>query len=226
MSVDRFITELGGRRHDDYSSRVPIGCNLGLSLLLACLAVALRDPLALALLGGANLFYLLLNRAGWRLLWQAGRILLWQSLLLALLHYLRFGVEGLLPALRISWQLVLAFLPGTIFLRSSSRAQLSQLANSFLPPTAAFVLSASLHFLPLLVAELKALYQVQLLRGARISLQDICKPWCWSDLVTCLLVPATVQALALAGEISLAARVRDFGVVRQRTCWPGTGSKG
>lgn len=201
--------------------QLPVVFNLTLSLLLAGLAIALRSPLSLVALAGVNLLYLGLTRAGWGLLSKAARLLLWQSSLLLLLHYLRFGPDGLLPGLRISCQLLLAFLPGMIFLQVISKSQLTQLISRFLPSTAAFVLSASLHFLPLLIGEVKTLYQVQILRGARIHARDICKPWCWPDLVGCLIVPATVQALVLAGEIALAAKARDFGSCAQRTCWPG-----
>jgi energy-coupling factor transport system permease protein len=153
---------------------------------------------------------------------KAGRFLLWQSSILLLLHYLRFGADGVLLGLKISCQLWLAFLPGMIFIQGTSRSQLVRVASRFLSPTAAFVLGASLHFLPLLVTEAKELYLVQVLRGARIQPRELCKPWCWPDLIACLIVPATVQVLALAGDIALAARVRDFGVCRTRSCWPGT----
>jgi energy-coupling factor transport system permease protein len=226
LSVERSVADLCGHRDrcGQKGLRLPIAINLALSLLLAALAVALRDPYLLAVLGVANLFYLILTQTGWKLLWKAGRLLLWQSALLLFLHYLRSGPEGILPGLRISCQLLLAFVPGMIFLQSTSRSQLVQLINRFLPATAAFVLAASLHFLPLLLAEVKTIYQMQLLRGARIDRRDMCKPWCWPDWVTCLIVPCTVQALTLAGDIALAARARDFGVSRRRTCWPGEDS--
>ena len=219
--VDRlFYGKTEGHRP---GSRLPVWVNLGLSLLLACLAVAMRSPWALAVLACVNLVYLVLCRAGWALLGKAMRALVWQSALLMLLHYLRFGLDGLLPAMRISGQLFLAFLPGMIFLQSTRRSQLVQLVSRFFPPTAAFVLGASLHFVPLLIGEVKGIYQAQVLRGARILPTDMFKPWCWPDWVGCLMVPCIVQALALAGEIALAARVRDFGVSKRRTCWPGAG---
>lgn len=225
MSVEQCVDSYHGARGKQAKVRqpwvrIPVGVNLILSLTLAGLAVALRSPLLLSGLAVANLIYLGLTRSGWGLLWKAVRILLWQSGLLLLLHYLRFGLDGLLPGLRISAQLFLAFLPGMIFLKATSKSQLARVASRFLPTTAAFVLGASLHFLPLLLAEVKGLYQVQILRGARIHPRDILKPWCWPDWVACLIVPATVQALVLAGDIALAAKVRDFGSCRQRTCWP------
>ena len=201
---------------------LPLGANLLLSMVLAGLAVALRSPWALGLLAAANLVYCVLNRAGWSLLGKALRVLLWQSTVLLLLHYLRFGAAGVLPGLRVSCQLFLAFLPGMVFLQGTNRSQLVRTASRFLSPTAAFVLGASLHFLPLLIAEVRELYQVQILRGARIRPRDLCNPRCWLDWVECLIVPVTVQALALAGDIALAARIRDFGSCQRRTCWPGS----
>lgn len=227
MPVEQCITgpsEAGGILPVDSCPRMrlPIGVNLIVSMVMAGLAVALRSPWALTGLFMANLIYFVSSRAGWPLLWKAARMLLWQSTTLLLLHYLRFGSEGVLTGLRISLQLFLAFLPGMIFLQGTNRSQLVRMASRFMSPTAAFVLGASLHFLPLMIGEIKELYQVQLLRGARIHPHDICKPWCWSDWVACLIVPATVQALALAGDIALAARIRDFGSSQRRTCWPGS----
>ena len=222
--VDRFFYEnpKGTKGHRP-GSRIPVWLNLGLSLLLACLAVAMRSPWAIATLACADLVYLGLCRGGWVLLGKAIRALAWQSALLMLLHYMRFGPDGLLPAMRISCQLFLAFLPGMIFLQSTCRSQLVQLASRLFPPTGAFVLGASLHFVPLLIGEVREIYRAQILRGARILPIDIFKPWCWPDWVGCLIVPCTVQALALAGEIALAAKARDFGTCRRRTCWPGAG---
>jgi len=203
------------------ASRLPVWASLGLSLLLACLAVALRAPWTLAALAGVNLLYLVLCRVGCGLLRKAMRGLVWQTAILLGLHCLRFGAEGVYPALRVSSQLFLAFLPGMIFLASTGRSELVRLASGVLPPTGAFVLGASLHFVPLLVREVKGIYHAQVLRGARILPIDIFKPWCWPDWVGCLIVPSTVQALAMAGEIAMAARARDFGACRHRTCWPG-----
>ena len=195
---------------------------LCLSLLLSCLAVALHSPLALLGLGMASFVYLGISRPGWPFLWKAVRVLLWQTTVLLVLHYLRFGPAGLPTGLRISWQLFLAFLPGMVLLQGTSQSQLVQMAGYLLSPRFAFVLGTSLHFVPLLICEIKGLYQAQILRGARIERRDILKPWCWSDWVGCLIVPVTVHALSLAGDIALAARVRDFGVSKHRTCWPGT----
>lgn len=212
------VAEQGRRRA---ARDLPTGVNFVISLLLAVAAVALRDPYALLLVGTANLLYFILNRAPWRLLTKAGRVFLWQSIVLLLLHYLRFGADGLPTGIRISCQLCLAFLPGMIFLRATSRSQLVSFASRFLSAKSAFVLGASFHFLPLLIKEVKDIYQVQLLRGARIDSGDIAKPWCWPDWIGCLIVPCTVQALTLAGDIAQAARIRDFGVSPRRTCWPG-----
>jgi len=206
----------------DRGFRIPVGINLILSLTLAGSAIALRSPYGLAGLAGVNFIYFFLNRSSWLLLWKAARVFFWQSLVLLLLHYLRFSVDGLVPGLRVSCQLFLAFLPGMIFLQGTNRSQLVRVTNRFLSARSAFVLGASLHFLPLMITEVKEIYQVQVLRGSRIHPCDIFKPWCWPDWVSCLIVPCTVQALALAGEIAQAAKIRDFGLCAQRTCWPET----
>lgn len=221
MSLIPFLTD---PRHPDENTgrhRVPVWLNLGTSLTLSILAVAVSAPVALGVIAAANLLYGLLLRPGWQIFPRVLRTFFWQSSLLLLLHYLKFGTDGLLPGFRISCQLFFAFLPGVIFMSSTSRSELVGVVSRFFPPTAAFVLAASLHFIPILIREITVIYQAQVLRGARMQPKDLLRPWYWSDWIFCLLVPATVQALALAGEIATAAKVRDFGVSPNRTCWPG-----
>ena len=85
----------------------------------------------------------------------------------------------------------------------------------------AFVLATSIRFVPLVIREIRSIHEAQVLRGARILPRDLLRPWHWPDLVHCLLVPVIVQSMALAAEISQAARARDFGISDRRTCWPG-----
>jgi len=95
-----------------------------------------------------------------------------------------------------------------------------------LPARSAFVLAASLKFLPLLLSEISNIYEAQLLRGARILPRDLLWPRNWPDLLHCLIAPSVVQALELADNIARAARAREFGRLRQRTCWSGDRESG
>jgi len=209
------------KRFDERELRrtVPFVFELLFSLVLAGSAVAVRSVNALLILGVLNILYWWYGRLGGKFILRAGRMLLWQAALLVMLHYLRFGEQGLIPGMRVSVQLFLAFLPGMILLHSSSRSQLVRLMNYVLPSMAAFVFASSLHFVPLLMRELKDLYYSQLLRGARLDISDIYKPWCWGDWVSSYIVPAVVLTFALAGDIAVAAKIRDFDCCRKRTNW-------
>ena len=156
-----------------------------------------------------------------RLAREGARLLAWQTAIIAGLYVLRFGVDGIGEGGRTSWQLFLAFLPGMTLLRSMPPSRLVRTLNSIMPYQAAFVLATSLRFVPLVLREVRSIHEVQILRGARILPRDLMRPWNWPDLVHCVLVPAVIQSLALAGEISLAARARDFGSGKRRTYWPG-----
>jgi energy-coupling factor transport system permease protein len=76
-------------------------------------------------------------------------------------------------------------------------------------------------FIPLMVREIRSIYESQVLRGANMLPKDLLRSWNWPDFINCLLVPAIVRTLSLSGEIALAARARDFGIKKKRSCWPG-----
>jgi energy-coupling factor transport system permease protein len=200
---------------------LPAGLALSLSFLLALAAVVLRSPLSLGGLTLANGLFLLINRLPGRVLRRTLYLFLWQSAVLLSLDLLRFGpAEGLWPALRSSWQLLLAFLPGVVLLHCISQAAIARTLSRILPHRMAFALSVSLRFVPLLLREIGAIYEAQVLRGARILPRDLLIPRHWPDLLHCLIAPAVVQAMLLAQNIALAARAREFGRHPARTCWP------
>ena len=201
---------------------MPTGVRLLLCMVLSILAFGARTPVLLAGLTLANLLLLLLWRAGARTVWRsARRIFLWQTGIIVGLHLLRFGSSGFWPGFRTSWQLLMAFLPGMIFVQSTPQSHIVQMLMRILPHKTAFVLGTSIRFIPLVIREVRSIHEAQALRGAKILPRDLLRPWNWRDLVHCLLVPVIVQSLFLAGEIARAARARDFGIKDQRTCWPG-----
>lgn len=204
--------------------RVPLPPGL---LLLLCLglsigAFAARTFFLVSCLAGAELLLSLALRPGARFYLRLFRFFAAQSLIIALLYVLRFGLEqGLLPGLRISCQIALAFAPGMMALKSIPHSQLTKTLHRIMPAKAAFVLATSLRFIPLLQRELRSIYEAQLLRGARISPQDLRHPGNWKDVVHCLLVPFIVQIFKMTGEIALAAQIRNFDPSIKRTFWPG-----
>lgn len=201
---------------------VAVGRRMLLVLALSCLAFVARTPVFLGLLTAVDLGVLFLLRTGPLSLRREARTFVWQTLVILALYVIRFrDLAGLWQGFLISWQLFLAFLPGMVFVRTTSQARIVQALNRVMPCRMAFILSTCLKFVPHLLTEIKSIYEGQVLRGARILPRDLAKPWHWLDLLHCVVVPAVVQGMALAGNIALAARARDFGRFPKRTSWPG-----
>lgn len=193
-----------------------------LALTLSCLAFAARTIPFLLVLTTVNLALLWYLGNGQISLRRELKAFVWQTLVILALYLIRFqNLTGLWGGFQISWQLFLALLPSMVFVRSTSQTRIVQALNRVMPCRTAFVLSTCLKFAPHLLAEIRSIYEGQVLRGARILPRDLAKPWHWFDLLHCVVVPAVVQSMALAGNIALAARARDFGNQPKRTCWPG-----
>ena len=192
-------------------------------MLLSCLAFLARTLPLLLWLSAANLVVLLWLNRGPLSLKREFRVFVWQALVILALYLIRFrSPDAIWTGFKISWQLFLALLPGMVFSRSVSQAGIIRVLARVMPGQMAFVLTICLKFVPQLLAEIKSIYEGQVLRGARILPRDLLRPWNWPDLLHCVVVPAVVQSMALAGHIALAARARGFGSHGRRTCWPGT----
>jgi len=209
----------------DQSRKVAIssGWLLVLCTLLSFVAFAARIPLLLAGLSAANLVLIaLLAKKPQRLLKKSGVFFLWQGALVVLLYLLRFGgTQGAKLGVMMAWQLFLAFWPGLIFMACSNATETARTLGRFLSPRLAFVFAVCLRFVPMLLNEMREIREIQVLRGAKLLVRDLRKPRYWSDWFDCLLLPTLVRTLALADEIALAAKNRDFGLYPQRTYWPG-----
>jgi energy-coupling factor transport system ATP-binding protein len=202
---------------------LPTGTALVVSILLSMAAFTARSIPLLAALTGINLLILFLRCTHpWILLRRSARFFVWQAVFITLLYGLRFGWQsGWISGLRVAWQLFLAFWPGMIFVASNPASRVTRSLARVLPHRTAFVVSACLRFLPLLIGEMNAIRQAQIFRGAGLLGEDLKRPRFWADWVHCLLVPTLVRALSLAADISLAATARDFGIYERRTYWPG-----
>jgi len=212
----------GAGRHRGRDAVLSAGLALVASVVLSILALSVRAPVALIALTAANAVLALCFRTDARLVRHALRVLAWQTAVIGGLYCLRFGVaQGVWPALRTSWQLFLAFAPGMIVVHGTSQADLERAMARVLPDRTAFVLTVCLKFVPMLLAEIRTIYEAQVMRGARILPRDLVWPRNWPDLIHCVVVPAVVRGLALAEHIAVAARARDFGCYPHRTRWPG-----
>ena len=191
-------------------------------MVLSCLAFLARTLPLLLLLSTANLIVLFWLRCKPMSLKRELRTFIWQTTIILTLYLIKFhSIEGLWMGFKVSWQLFLAFLPVMVFSRTVSQAGIVRIMTRVMPARLAFILSTCLKFVPQLLAEIKSIYEGQVLRGARILPRDLIRPWHWPDLLHCVIVPAIVQGMALAGNIALAARARGFGRSPRRTCWPG-----
>jgi len=198
------------------------GTALTLCFVLSLAAVIAHSASVLLFLSLADGVFLYLCRINRHSLWRAGKIFLWQSTLVTGLYLLRFGVAaGLGPGLLISWKLVLAFTPGLALAQGIPQNGIEKAMARILPQRMAFALSMSIKFLPLLTREIRAVYEAQVLRGARILPRDLWRWRNWSDFFHCLIAPSVVQAMLLAENIAQAARSREFGRYPRRTIWPG-----
>jgi energy-coupling factor transport system permease protein len=201
---------------------LPVGIKLLLALTLSCLAFVAHTTAFLGVLTAVNVGVLMLLRPKGVSWWRQGRYFAVQSAVIVVLYIIRFGSwKGIGAGLLISWQLFLAFWPTMVFAKTTSQTKIVRVMNRIFSSRIAFVLAVCLKFAPLLLEEVRDIYEGQVLRGARILPGDLIKPWNWTDLIHCVVVPAVVQGMALAGNISLAARARDFGRNPRRTCWPG-----
>ncbi|HPJ68083.1 MAG TPA: energy-coupling factor transporter transmembrane component T [Desulfobacteraceae bacterium] len=214
--------EVMSRYPDQQGMNIPAGLKLLCCTLLSICAFAARPVWALIVLSLINLLIVLAFRLGISFFKKEIRVFIWQSLIIMGLYSLRFGFDhGLLPGFLTSWQLFLAFVPGVMFIQTTPRSQVARTLSRIMPWKMAFVLSTSMQFMGLLLEEIRGIYEAQALKGGRILLKDIWKPWNWPDLVHCLIVPGIVQSMAVANQIALAAKARDFGKNNNRTYWPG-----
>jgi energy-coupling factor transport system permease protein len=229
LAGDRFsrlhTTLARGSHHDNRPDKgipLPVGVKMLLALSLSCLAFVARTETFLGMVTAANLLVFVLLRPQGVSWWRQGRLFVFQTTVIVVLYILRFGsLAGVRDGLLISWQLFLAFWPTMVFAKTTSQAKIVRAMNRIMPSRMSFVMATCLKFAPHLLEEVRDIYEGQVLRGARILPKDLARPWNWPDLVHCVVVPAVVQGMALAGNIALAARVRDFGLHSRRTCWPG-----
>ena len=207
----------------DRAGTVRVALKLIFCLTLSVLAFGKRTTPDLLMLSAVNVLLLAVQSFGLKAIKRGTLFFLSQSAVIMILYLIRFGwtMEASWEGFRISWQLFLAFLPGFIFVETTPQPRIVQVLSYVMSHRTAFVVATCLKFLPLLLTEIRSIYEGQVMRGARIRPRDLMKPWNWTDVIHCLVVPAIIQGMKLAGDIALAARARDFGVSKQRTCWPG-----
>lgn len=204
--------------HDSPVHRLGAGWKLALGLMLTVLAAGVRTPAALAALTLVTLGYYLLARLTLGDLWRDVRLFMFQAALVIPLHCLMQGVaNGAWPGVRISTQIILFYLPGVVFLRTTRTADVMAGLRRIIPYRLSFLVYVSVRFVPFFFRELREITAAQRLRGARLLPRQQLDPRNWPDLFHCLLLPLMVRALRCADDVARSAESRSFGQSRERT---------
>ncbi len=138
------------------------------------------------------------------------------------LYYLFYGESQLLDGAVVVLRVLLAMLPGWWLSSTQSPERLGEVLSWLLPHKWAFVIAASLSLLPFMSQELKEIYQIQCMRGARITPKALRNPKNWPEFIYCVLLPLLIQLLKLSKQMALSARLRHFGSRDSVTHWPST----
>ncbi|MGA8181499.1 MAG: energy-coupling factor transporter transmembrane component T [Desulfobacterales bacterium] len=217
----RLFRALSGTEHRRCRN-IAVGVKLLGLTVLSFFAFGTRTPIGLLWLTAINLTLLLVFRYGFDFLRREIKVFLWQTAMIVFLYILRFGwVEGFKPGVMISWQLSLTYMPGVIFVKTTPQSRIVEAFSAVAPYRAAFVMATCLKFIPLILTEIRNIYEGQVFRGAKILRKDLLNPFNWPDVVFCLVLPVIIRSMNLAGEITLAAKARNFGLKKRRTSWPG-----
>lgn len=201
----------------------PLWAKIALCLILSSTALMASNPCVLTSLFLANtvLLVIFINKP-LSIFKELKKMFVGQTVLICGLYFLKFGfLKGILPGFMVSLQILCAFLPGIIFLKSTPPSQIVQFLSGIMPYKLAFVLTTSLKFLPMLINEIRSIHEVQLLRGANVKARGIFFFWNWPDFINCVIVPATIKSMLMSKEIAIAAHARGFGAQEKRTFYPG-----
>jgi energy-coupling factor transport system permease protein len=199
------------RQSDSLVHRLGAGWKLALACVMGAAAVVARWPAALGGLLLLNLAFYFAAGLKWHDLWRDTRWFLVQLLIVTGLYVIRYGVQGgLWPGVQVGTKVLLFFLPGAIFFRTTTGSRMTESLRRVLPVRTAFVISTSLRFVPLFARELGEIGRIQRLRGARIGPRQLMNPRNWNDALQSIFIPLMVRVLKTAEDASLAAEAMGF----------------
>jgi energy-coupling factor transporter transmembrane protein EcfT len=173
-------------------------------------AFAAREPWAISGLLLLNIIYYLVSRLSLAELCKDIRFFLIQMIIIVGLYVIRYGIDGIWLGIRTTLQILLFFMPGMVFLRTTQSTQMMRDLRKILPVRFSFLIMTSLRFVPFFARELHEIAMAQRLRGARLSPRQFINPRSWKDFLNCLMVPLIVRALKTANEAALSAEARAF----------------
>lgn len=180
-------------------------------IIMSTCAFAAREPWAITGLLLLNIIYYLLSRLSLAELCKDIRFFLIQMIIIAGLYMIRYGIEeGIWMGVRTTLQILLFFMPGMVFLRTTKSTQMMRDLRKILPARFSFLIMTSLRFVPFFARELHEISMAQRLRGAYLSPRKLINPQSWKDFLNCLVVPLIVRALKTSNEAALSAEARAF----------------
>lgn len=204
--------------HDSPVHRLGAGWKIAVGTVLSALAVGARTPAELLALVLVTLCYFFAARLTLFDLWRDVRYLVLQGIVVTGLYCLVHGVAlGLWPGIRTSVQIILFYIPGAVFLRTTRSRDVMAGLGRVIPYRLCFLVFVCVRFVPYFLREIEEISAAQRLRGARLLPRQLLNPANWPDLFNCLLLPLMVRALKTADEVSRSAEAREFGIRKQRT---------
>jgi energy-coupling factor transport system permease protein len=206
------------RAIDSTIHRMPSGWKLLASCGLCVFALLVREPLPLMLATALCLLYYFLARLTFADLWRDIRFFLLQMLILVSLFLFQYGYPGgLWQGLRTSLQIVLFFIPGIVFIRTTQASSMMKGLRKIVPYRVMFLLFTSMRFVPFFAREIQEIIMAQKLRGAQLSPRKALRPIFWVDTFSCVIIPMLIRALKTADEAALSAQARGMGTYAERT---------
>jgi energy-coupling factor transporter transmembrane protein EcfT len=190
--------------------RIEAGWKLIITMLISGMAVTAREPWAIGMLLGLNIFIYKIAGFGLTELWLDLRFFLLQIPVIVFLFVLRYSTDGIWAGVRVGFQIMLLFMPGAIFIRTTRSSQMMQSLRKVLPRGISFIIFTSLRFVPFFAREVNEIAIMQRLRGAPLSPRDLINPFNWKEIFYCLIIPLLVRAIKTADEAALSAEARGF----------------
>jgi len=192
--------------------RIGAGWKLLITMIISGMSVAAREPWAIGMLLGLNICLYRIAGFGITELWLDLRFFLLQIPIIMVLFVLRHNINGLWEGFRVGLQIMLLFMPGAIFIRTTRSSQMMQSLTKVLPRGISFIIFTSLRFVPFFAREIGEIAIMQQLRGAPLSPRNLINPLNWKDIFNCLIIPLLVRAIKTADEAALSAEARGFRI--------------
>lgn len=126
------------------------------------------------------------------------------------LYWLIHGESKLLDGALVVFRIMLAVIPGWWLTVVCDPQRIGEVLAWIMPHKWAFVVSASISLLPFMGREVKEIYQIQIMRGARITPKHLRNPKNWPELIYCVLLPTLIQLLKLSQQMATSATNRHF----------------